>query len=84
VVPAVVLLCISPSAFTLHLDYFPFSSVILNVTQKRAAVQSHSDLHGRFFVVIRKTFPMREQEGRAVLRAARCFQKEVPGRETKV
>ena len=33
---------------------------------------------------IRKTFPMREQEGRAVLRAARSFQKEVPVRETKV
>ena len=38
----------------------PFSSVILNVTQKRAAVQSHSDLHGRFFAVIGKTFPTNE------------------------
>jgi len=67
----------------LHLDYFPFSSVILNVTQKRAAVQSHSDLHGRFFAVIGKTFPTSESEGRAVLRA-RSFQKEVSVRETKV
>jgi len=41
-------------------------------------------LHGRFFVVIGKTFPAKEQEGRAVLRAARSFQKEVSVRETKV